>query len=127
MFGKLFLAFLTIPLVEIVLFIEIGSRIGTWMTLLIIVCTAILGAALAQQEGLKTWRRIQAKLANGELPDDELLDGLLILVAGVLLLTPGFLTDAAGFTLLYRGTREQLKRWLRHRFSRRFQIQYWEW
>ena len=127
MFVKLLLVFTTIPLLEIVLFIEIGSRIGTLMTLLIVAITAILGAALAHREGLKAWWRIQDKLYQGEIPDDELLDGLLILVAGAMLLTPGFLTDAIGFLLLYPGTRQPVKSWLRHKFSQRYQIHYRKW
>ncbi|GIX48137.1 MAG: hypothetical protein KatS3mg131_2348 [Candidatus Tectimicrobiota bacterium] len=127
MFGKLLFLFLAVPLVEIALFIEIGARIGTLTTLLIIFCTAILGAMLARHEGLKTWWRIQERLRSGQLPDEELLDGLLILLAGALLLTPGFLTDAVGLLLLYQGSRQPLKRWLQARLRRRLQVQYWEW
>ncbi len=124
MFAKLLLLFITVPLLEIVLFIEIGSRIGTLMTLLIVALTAIMGATLAHREGLKAWWRIQDKLYQGAMPDEELLDGVLILVAGALLLTPGFLTDAMGFVLLYPRTREPVKSWLRHKFSQRYQIHY---
>jgi UPF0716 protein FxsA len=127
MLGKLLLLFLTVPLVEIVLFIEIGSRIGTWTTLLVVALTAILGATLAHREGLRTWWRIQEKLYSGLMPDEDLLDGLLILIAGAVLLTPGFLTDALGFLMLYQGTRQVIKRWLRHKLSERFQIHYRKW
>ena len=127
MFAKLLVIFIAVPLLEIVLFIEIGSRIGTLMTLLIVALTAILGATLAHREGLKAWWRIQDKLYQGEIPNEELLDGVLILVAGAVLLTPGFLTDAIGFVLLFPGTRLPIKRWLRHRFSRRYQIHYRKW
>jgi UPF0716 protein FxsA len=127
MFVKFLLVFITVPLLEIVLFIEIGSRVGILMTLLIVTITAILGAILAHREGLKTWWRIQDKLYQGEIPDDELLDGLLILIAGAMLLTPGFLTDATGFLLLYPGTRQPVKSWLRHKFSQRYQIHYRKW
>ena len=124
MLTKLFLIFLTIPLIEIVLFIEIGSRIGTWMTLLIIASTAILGASLAHKEGLKTWWGIQDKLSSGGLPNEELLDALMILVAGVVLLTPGFLTDVIGFLLLFPGTRRAIKQWLRRKLSQHLHIHY---
>jgi UPF0716 protein FxsA len=127
MLAKLLLLFITIPLVEIVLFIEIGSRIGTWMTLLIVAGTAILGASLAHREGLKTWWRIQAKLSSGSMPDTELLDALIILVAGAMLLTPGFLTDTLGFLLLYPGTRQMVKRWLRQQLSQRVQLHNRDW
>ncbi len=127
MFAKLLLMFITVPLVEIMLFIEVGSRIGTLTTLLIVTLTAILGASLAHREGLKTWWRIQEKFYQGLMPDEELLDGVLILIAGTVLLTPGFLTDAIGFLLLYPRTRQPLKVWLRHKFSQRHQIHYRKW
>lgn len=127
MFAKLLLIFIMVPLLEIVLFIEIGRRIGTLMTLLIVALTAILGAVLAHREGLKAWWRIQDKLYQGAMPDEELLDGVLILIAGALLLTPGFLTDAIGFSLLFPGTRRPVKSWLRHKFGQRYQIHYRKW
>jgi UPF0716 protein FxsA len=124
---KLLLLFVIVPLIEIMLFIEIGSRIGTWMTLLIVAGTAVVGASLAHQEGLKTWWRIQDKLSSGILPDTELLDALLILMAGITLITPGFLTDAIGFLLLYPGTRRAIQRWLRRQLSQRLQVHDREW
>lgn len=127
MLAKLLLLFISIPLIEIALFIQIGSRIGTAATLLIVALTAVLGATLAHREGLKTWWRIQDKFYHGLMPDDELLDGLLVLLAGAVLLTPGFLTDAIGFMLLFQGPRRSVKRWLRRRFSQRFQIRYRQW
>ncbi|MGQ4810000.1 hypothetical protein NKDENANG_03443 [Candidatus Entotheonellaceae bacterium PAL068K] len=127
MLVKLLSVFIAVPLIEIILFIEIGSRLGTWTTLLVIAVTAILGASLAHREGVKTWWRLQERLYRGLMPDEELLDGLLILIAGAVLLTPGFLTDAAGFLLLYSGTRQGVKRWLRHRFSQRLQRHYRDW
>ena len=127
MLATLFLAFLAIPLIEIVLFIEVGSRIGTWMTLSIVAGTALLGASLARHEGLKTWWRIQDKLASGRMPDAELLEAVVVLLAGVLLLTPGFLTDALGFLLLYPGTRQMMTRWLKRRLSQRLQIYHRKW
>ena len=96
MLVKLLLLFIALPLAEIVLLIEIGSRIGTLATLAILVLTAVLGASLAYREGLKVLWRIQQKMAQGIMPDEELIDGVLILAAGIVLLTPGLLTDAAG-------------------------------
>jgi len=127
MLAKLFLLFLTVPIIEIVLFIEIGSRIGTVATLLIVVITAILGASLAHREGLKTWWRMQNKLASGAMPDEELLDALMILVAGAVLLTPGFLTDTVGFLLLFPGTRRVIKQWARRKLGQRMQVLHREW
>jgi UPF0716 protein FxsA len=124
---KLWLLFLIVPLVEIALFIEIGSRIGTGTTLLSLALMAVLGATLAQREGLKTWWRIQDKVSKGLMPGEELLDGMMILVAGVLLLTPGFFTDAIGLFLLFPGTRRVTKRWLRSALRRRLQGQGGAW
>ena len=122
MLVKLLVLFIALPLAEIVLLIEIGSRIGTLATLAILVLTAVLGASLAHREGLKVLWRIQEKMAQGILPDEELIDGVLILAAGIVLLTPGLLTDAAGLLLLVPGSRLALKRWLRERFSRRIRV-----
>jgi UPF0716 protein FxsA len=127
MLAKLLLVFLAVPLAEIMLFIEIGSRIGTWMTLLIVVLTAVLGGTLAHREGLKTWWRLQEKLLQGHMPDEELLDGALVLLAGALLLTPGFLTDTIGILLLYTKTRQVIKRWLRRRITQRWRMPYRQW
>jgi UPF0716 protein FxsA len=128
MLAKLLLAFTVVPLIEIMLFIEIGSRIGTWTTLLIIAVTAVWGAALAHREGWRVWVRLQDRLRSGQMPAEELLDGLLVLVAGALLLTPGFFTDAVGFLLLLPPSRQVIKRWLQRRFSRRLRLQqYREW
>lgn len=127
MLAKIFLLFLTIPLIEIALMLTIGAQIGIWMTLLIILGTAVLGAALAHREGLKTWWRIQQKLASGVMPEEELIDGLMILIASIVLLTPGFLTDAMGFLLLHAGARRTVKRWLWRKFSQRIDhVQYRE-
>ena len=100
MFGRLLLLFITIPVLEFCLFLYLGSRIGVPVTLAIIVVTGFLGAYLAKSEGLKTLRSYQAALGEGRLPHEEVMDGLMILVAGAVLLTPGFLTDAVGFSLL---------------------------
>ena len=117
MLAKFFALFLIVPVIELALLLSVGSRIGVGATLAIIIGTAIVGASLTRREGLKTWWRFQDKLTTGAFPNEELLDGLMILVAGALLLTPGFLTDAVGFTLLIPGSRRVIKGWLRQRFS----------
>lgn len=122
MLARLLVLFIALPLAEIVLLIEIGSRIGTLATLAILVLTAVLGASLAHREGLKVLWRIREKMAQGVMPDEELIDGALILAAGIVLLTPGLLTDAAGVLLLVPGSRQALKRWLRERFARRIRV-----
>jgi UPF0716 protein FxsA len=127
MFTKLLLLFMAIPLAEVALLIEVGSRIGVAATLLILIGTAVLGASLAHREGLRTWWRLQSKIASGVTPDEELLDGLLILIAGAMLLTPGLLTDAGGLFLLVPSGRQRVKRWLRDKFSQRLQVQHRAW
>lgn len=126
MLAKLFAVFLIVPIIELVLLLTIGAQIGIWATLGIIIATALLGASLAQQEGLKTWWRFQEKLSSGAFPNEELLDGLMILVAGAVLLTPGFLTDTIGFVLLIPGSRRAIKDWLKRRFSQHIDAQYRE-
>lgn len=127
MLAKLFLIFIIIPLIEIALLLKISAYIGIWMTLVVVIGTAILGASLTHHEGLKTWGRLQQKLGKGILPDEELLDGLMILVAGAVLLTPGFVTDITGFFLLIPTTRRLVKFWVRRIFSQRLQIQDHPW
>lgn len=118
MLAKLLALFLIVPLIELVLLLTIGNKIGIWPTLAIIIGTAVVGASLTRQEGLKTWWQFQEKLTTGAFPNEELLDGLIILIAGALLLTPGFLTDTIGFILLIPGSRRVIKGRLRQRFSR---------
>jgi UPF0716 protein FxsA len=114
---KLFLAFTIIPFLEIYLLIEIGSYIGAFNTLLIVILTGFLGALLARYQGLKTMLKVRESLTHGEMPAEHLLDALLILLAGIVLLTPGFLTDLAGFIILIPTTRFHFKRWLRKKFD----------
>jgi UPF0716 protein FxsA len=124
--AKLFILFLVVPVIEIALMLTIGAKIGVWMTLLIIVATAVLGASLAHREGLKTWWRIRDKLASGVMPEEELVDGLMILIASAVLLTPGFFTDAVGFLLLTPRVRQVIKRWLWRKFSQRIDVPFRE-
>lgn len=110
-FRILLLAFIVVPLIEIALFIVVGREIGLWWTLGIVVLTAVTGAALAKREGAAAWKRFHQALGQGRLPGVELADGALILLAGALLLTPGFFTDVVGFSLLLPVSRG----WLRQR------------
>lgn len=97
---KLLILLLLIPIIEIMLFIEIGGSIGTGLTLALTLLTAIIGLALIRQQGLKTLFRAQQKMNWGELPAFEMLEGMLFAIAGVCLLTPGFFTDSVGFLIL---------------------------
>ena len=105
-----FILFLVVPFVEIYLLVEIGARIGAPWTILLVVMTAIVGAWLVRVQGLATWRRFQASLARHEVPATALIEGLFLLIAGALLLTPGFFTDAVGFACLIPPLRRTLIR-----------------
>jgi len=112
--ARLLFLFVLVPAIELALLIEIGSRIGTFTTLAIIVVTGVLGAALARHEGFGVLRTVQERLARGELPADPLVEGALILAAGALLMTPGFLTDAIGFLCLIPPTRAVIRKLVWH-------------
>ena len=117
MLLKLFLAFTIIPFIEIYLLIKIGSYLGAFNTVVIVILTAFLGALLARYQGFQTMLRVRESLERGEMPAEELIDALLILLAGIVLLTPGFLTDLAGLMILIPSTRLMFKRWLRKKFD----------
>jgi UPF0716 protein FxsA len=106
----LFAAFVGIPIIEIAVFISVGGRIGLWPTLAIIVATAAAGSWLLRIQGLATLQRAQATFQRGEVPVAEVFDGLCLLLAGALLLTPGFVTDTIGFLLFLPPIRHFLAR-----------------
>ncbi len=110
MFGRLLLLFTVVPIVELLLLVELGRHLGLAATLAIVLGTGALGAALARWQGLATLRRVQTEMEAGRLPAGPLVDGLLILVAGGVLLTPGLLTDLLGFALLVPTTRRAVRR-----------------
>lgn len=117
MLLKLFLAFTLIPFLELYVLIKIGHFLGAFNTILVVIVTGLLGAYLARLQGLRTMMRVRESLDRGELPAEEMLDALLIFVAGIVLLTPGFITDIAGVVILVPNTRELFKRWLRRKFD----------
>ena len=117
MLLKLFLAFTLIPVLEIYLLIKVGTYLGAFETVMIVILTGFLGAYLARVQGLQTMMKVKESLNRGELPAEELLDALLIFFAGVVLLTPGFVTDMAGLLVLYPQTRRLFKKWLRKKFD----------
>jgi len=120
MLLKLFLAFTIIPIIEIYLLIEIGSMFGALTAVSLVILTGFLGAFLSRMQGLKTLFRIQESLREGRMPSGELLDALLIVIAGLVLLTPGLLTDSAGFLLLIPATRNSIKYWLLRQIELRY-------
>lgn len=116
--GRLLLLFVVLPAVELALLIELGSRFGTLHTLALIVVTGIVGASLARGQGLGVLRKIQADVERGELPAHSLVDGVMILVAAALLVTPGILTDAFGFLCLVPAFRRGVRGLLWKRLER---------
>lgn len=114
----LFALFLITPILEIVVFFLVGRQIGLGATVAIIIVTAVIGAALVSRQGRDQLDRVRAEFASGLFPAKELAHGAMILFAGALLLTPGFITDAVGFALLVPTIRETLRRWLVRRYGR---------
>ncbi len=119
MFGFLLLAFLVIPIVELYVIVQVASGIGVLDTLALLVLVSIVGAWLVRHQGLSIIGRIQQQLVAGHVPGDELIDGGLVLFAGALMLTPGFVTDATGLLLLLPPTRTPIRGLLKRRFTGR--------
>ncbi|MCP4408159.1 MAG: FxsA family protein [Gammaproteobacteria bacterium] len=120
-FSILLVLIIVVPILEIYLLIKVGGLIGVLATILLIVLTAVLGAALLRQQGLATLNRFQANLGRGELPAIEILEGVALLIGGVLLLTPGFFTDAIGFLCLLPFSRKAIVYAILARLSLKFQ------
>jgi UPF0716 protein FxsA len=118
MFLKLFLLFTIVPVVELAILIRVGSVIGVLPTIAIVVLTGLAGAWLARSEGFGVLDSIRMKMNEGVFPADEMIEGLMILAAGLVLITPGLLTDITGFLLLLPPTRKIARRYL-SRFIRR--------
>ena len=113
----LFFIFISIPLIEIILFIQLGSLIGLWLTLLTVLITAIIGTIMVRAQGLAAVSRLQSSFSRLENPSEPLANGAMILISGALLLTPGFLTDAIGFAFLIPAVRLNVYRYMRNKFS----------
>lgn len=119
---KLFILLLiVVPALEIGVLVLSGNTIGIPWTILLVIFTGVLGAWLAKKEGLQTIRLAQLQLQQGQIPSGVILDGLCILVGGVVLLTPGFITDAIGFFLLVPNTRAIAKAFFQKIFNRMLQ------
>ena len=128
MLLKLILIFTIVPFIELSLLIELGSVIGTLPTILVVVITGVIGAFMARLAGLSVLFKIQENLRQGIFPRDELFDGVLILIGGAFLLTPGLLTDALGFFLLLPLGRSTVKRGLQEILKKRIdsgEITFW--
>lgn len=108
MFLILFLIFVLIPVVELSVLIRVGEILGTWTTIGLVLFTAVLGVSLVRSQGLSTLMQVQQKLARGEAPGQEIVEGMMLAMAGVLLVIPGFVTDFIGLLLLTPLTRRPI-------------------
>ena len=120
MFFYLFIIFIILPIIEISIFIQIGSFLGTFNTVLLIFLTAALGIYFVRQQGLSVFQKITYELQNQQIPMQGMFDGLVILIAGILLITPGFLTDVLGFLCLMPMTRYYLLNIIKNILSKRY-------
>ena len=114
--------FIVVPIIELYVIIQIGSLIGVWPTVALLLADAVLGSLLLRQQGRGAWRRFNAALAERRFPGREVADGLLIAIGGTLLLTPGFVTDIVGLALLIPPSRAIVRRLMRGFVTRRLVI-----
>ena len=119
--GRLALLFVIVPIIELMLLIEMGQRVGLMETLLLVMFTGVTGAWMARAEGLRVLYQFQKEMASGRLPGQSLLDGISVLIGGAFLLTPGILTDVVGFSLLFPMSRRWIQRRVRARMERQIQ------
>jgi len=114
-FPILLLLFILVPIIEIGLFIQVGGFLGLWPTIALVLITAFAGASLVRSQGIATLMSVQGKLQQGELPAQQILEGVMLAVAGVLLLTPGFMTDTLGMLVLLPAPRAKIAKELMKR------------
>jgi len=107
-FPILLLLFIFVPIIEIGLFIQVGGFLGLWPTIALVLITAFVGASLVRSQGIQTLMSVQGRLQQGEMPAQQILEGVMLAVAGVLLLTPGFMTDALGMLVLLPAPRAMI-------------------
>jgi UPF0716 protein FxsA len=111
--------FIVVPIVELAVIIQVGQAIGVWWTIGLLVADSVIGSLLMRHQGRAAWRRFNGALQLGRVPAREVLDGALVIFGGVLLLTPGFITDLLGLALLVPPTRALVRRVLARRLERR--------
>jgi UPF0716 protein FxsA len=118
----LIVAFIVIPIVEIAAVIQVGMWIGVWPTVFLLISVSVFGVWLVKREGIRTWRRFRDQVDAREVPTDTVVDGMLLLVAGLLLMIPGFVTDILGLLLLFPPTRRVARMLLIGRFVRVYAV-----
>lgn len=117
----IFLLILVVPAAEIAILLTFGNLIGVWPTVALILLTGVVGAYLAKRQGLEAIRKAQLQMQNGQVPGEALLDGICILIGGILLLTPGFLTDLTGLLLLAPATKKLMKKLIMNGIKKRME------
>ena len=118
--------FIGLPIVELALLFKVHERVGLGPTVLLVLLTGIAGAALVRRQGVAILFRIQHEMEAGNLPAPQMIDGIMVLMAGALLVTPGLITDAVGFALLVPVVREYIRGWLRKKLEQRVRSSYIE-
>lgn len=113
----LFLLFAVMPIIEISVLVQVGTALGTLPTIGLVLLTAALGASLVRSQGLSTLMQVQSKLAQGQVPGTQIVEAMMLAVAGVLLVTPGFVTDLFGLIILTPATRKPIATWLLGKFQ----------
>ena len=131
-FTSLLAAFILMPIIELAVLLKLHEVAGFVNTLAIVIITGFVGAFLARAQGLMVLAQIRRDLAEGRIPAPRLMDGVMILIAGVLLITPGLITDTAGFLLLIPVVRSIIRAWLRRKLEEKFRdgkanITFWKW
>lgn len=110
MFARLFLVFTSVSLLEIYVLVKVGGFLGAWPTVCLVILTALVGSALVRSQGFQLVRQLQSRMAAGEMPGQQLIEGILLIISGVLLVTPGFVTDFCGLLLLQPALRAKIAR-----------------
>ena len=122
MLFRLFLLFALVPVIELALLIQVGQFLGVVPTIVLVIGTGAAGAALARSQGLHAFSRLRRALSSGTFPGDEMFDGVLILGGGLLLLTPGLVTDLVGFAALVPGSRHVIKSLVKRSLRQRLHL-----
>lgn len=120
MFAKLLPIFILTPLIELMLLLEVGERFGAMNTIMVVIITGVIGAYLTKMQGFNILFKIRLQLQNGQFPGDSLIEGVIILIGGLTLLTPGFITDVFGFLCLIPVSRQFLQDMIKKQISKRF-------
>ena len=112
MFARLFLIFTSVSLLEIYVLVKVGGFLGAWPTVLLVIITALVGSALVRSQGLQLVQQLQQRIAAGEMPGQQLIEGIMLIITGVLLVTPGFVTDFSGLLLLQPTVRANIAKFI---------------